>query len=220
MKAKRIFSCFFSLLILSLMGQQKQDSVETRWKYTPNFLVGIDILGAGTSFFSDRKVFQGSVTSRVVENWYAVLDAGFEKNRYDRNGYDADASGPFGKIGVLYMLAHDAENPLNGFYGGGKLAASFYQQEYRQVPIRGYGETEFFQSFPESRQSSYWLEAAVGGRVQLFESPFYIDVSVQPRYLLFSTTQEEIKPMIVPGFGKSASKFAVGFTWSLAYSFK
>lgn len=218
MRAKRIFFFCFSLWFVAGSAQQSPGAVvvdSTARKY----LVGVDLLSAGLSIFSPRKVVQGSVTTHISGSIYGIAEAGFEKNIYDRNGYDVAAHGPFLKAGALYMLAYDAENRLNGFYGGAKLAASFYQQEYRAVPIRGFGDAETVQRFPESRQSSYWIEALVGGRVQLFDTPFYIDVAAQPRYLLHSTKQENIRPMIVPGFGRSASNFNFGFSWSVAYAF-
>ncbi len=219
MKAKRIFTFFFSFLLVIAFAQKKQDSLKVKWKYEPNFLVGFDVLNAGIGAFSDRKLFQGFVSSKVKGNWYAIADVGFEKNIYQKNGYDASVSGPFLKLGTLYMLAHDQENPMNGFFVGGKLAGSYYNQEYKAVPIRGYGGSDFSQAFPQSTQSSYWMEINIGGRVQLFDSPFYIEATAQPKYLVFSTTQDEIKPMIVPGFGKSSAKFNIGFSWNIAYSF-
>ena len=202
-----------------IFAQKEKDSLQKKFSYTPNFLVGLDVLNAGAAVFSDRKLFQGFFSTNVKDNWYAVGDVGFEKNVYQKNGYDAMVNGPFLRLGALYMLAHDQLNTKNGFFAGGKLAASFYSQEYKRVPIRGFGDSEFSQSFPESTQSSYWLEANIGGRVQLFESPFYIEVTAQPKYLIFSTTQDEIIPMIVPGFGKSSAKFNMGFSWNIAYSF-
>ena len=219
MNPRLIFSFFFSLFFLNSFAQKGQDSIKTKWKYEPNFMVGVDVLNAGIGIFSDRKLFQGFVSSRISEHVHAVAEAGFEKNIYQKNGYDASVDGPFLKLGAFYMLANDKENPLNGFYAGGKLAGSFYNQEYKAVPVRGYGGSETSVAFPASSQSSYWIEATVGGRVQLFDSPFYIDVTAQPRYLLFSTTQDDIKPIIVPGFGKSSAKFNVGFSWNIAYSF-
>ncbi len=219
MNQKLIFSFFFSLLLAFSSAQQQQDTLAAKWKYEPNFMVGIDVLNGGLAAFGDRKVFQGFVSSRVSRNIHAVADVGFEKNIYQKNGYDAVANGPFLKLGAFYMLAQDRENALNGFYGGAKAAASFYNQEYYAVPVRGYGGSDTSASFPASSQSSVWLEGTVGGRIQLFESSFYIDVNVQPRYLLFSSTQEDIQPMIVPGFGRSSSKFNVGFSWNIAYSF-
>ena len=219
MKAKRIFTFFFSFLLTVTFAQKKKDSLEVKWKYEPNFLVGFDVLNAGIGAFSDRQLFQGFVSSKVKGNWYAVADAGFENNIYQKNGYDASVSGPFVKFGALYMLANDAENPMNGFFVGGKVAGSYYQQEYKAVPIRGFGGSDVSQAFPQSNQSSLWMEVNIGGRVQLFESPFYIEATAQPKYLVFSSTQDEIKPMIVPGFGKSSAKFNIGFSWNVAYSF-
>lgn len=219
MKTKRIFSFFFSVLFVLSLAQTQQDSTKFKWKYQPNFLVGIDVLNAATGLFSDRMLYQGFVSSRLTKNIHAVVDAGFERNVYQKNGYDATVKGPFLKLGAFYMLASDRENPMNGFYLGGKLSGSFYSQEYKAVPVRGYGGSETSVAYPASSQSSFWLEGAVGGRVQLFESPFYIEVNIQPRYLLFSTKQEDIQPMIVPGFGKSSGKFNVGFAWNIAYFF-
>jgi hypothetical protein len=219
MKAKPIFSFFFSFILILNFSQKKQDSLQKKWKYEPNILLGFDVLNAGTAAFSDRKLFQGFISTNVKDKWYAVADLGFDKNSYQKNGYDVSASGAFLRLGALYMLANDKENPRNGFLTGAKVAGSFYKQEYKAVPIRGFAGSDISQSFPSSQQSSYWLEANLGGRVQLFELPLYIEVTVQPKYLVFSTTQENIKPMIVPGFGKSSSNFNMGFSWNIAYAF-
>ena len=220
MNLKLIFTFFFSVFFSFGFAQIKeQDTIQTQLKYEPNFMVGFDLLNAGIGVFSDRKLFQGFVSSRITKNIHGVADVGFEKNIYQKNGYDASVNGPFLKLGAFYMLANDRENEMNGFYAGGKVGGSFYQQEYKAVPVRGFGGSATSISFPGTSQSSYWIEGTVGGRVQLFQSPFYIDVNVQPKYLVFSTTQDEIQPMIVPGFGKSSAKFNMGFSWNIAYQF-
>ena len=220
MNPKLIFSFFFSVFFSFGFAQIKeQDTIQTQRKNEPNFMVGFDLLNAGIGVFSDRKLFQGFVSSRITKNIHGVADVGFEKNIYQKNGYDASVNGPFLKLGAFYMLANDRENEMNGFYAGGKVGGSFYQQEYKAVPVRGFGGSATSISFPGTSQSSYWIEGTVGGRVQLFQSPFYIDVNVQPKYLVFSTTQDEIQPMIVPGFGKSSAKFNMGFSWNIAYHF-
>lgn len=220
MNPKLIFTFFFSVFFSFGFAQIKeQDTIQTQRKYEPNFMVGFDLLNAGIGVFSDRKLFQGFVSSRITKNIHGVADVGFEKNIYQKNGYDASVNGPFLKLGAFYMLANDRENEMNGFYAGGKVGGSFYQQEYKAVPVRGFGGSATSISFPGTSQSSYWIEGTVGGRVQLFQSPFYIDVNVQPKYLVFSTTQDEIQPMIVPGFGKSSAKFNMGFSWNIAYQF-
>lgn len=219
MKTKRIFSYFFSLFFCFHFAQKSKIEEKPKWKYEPNFMVGVDVLSAGVSFFSDRKLYQGFVSSKLKKNLHGIVDVGFEKNVYQKNGYDAEVNGPFLKLGGFYMMMQDQQQELNGFYLGGKLGASFYNQEYKAIPVRGYGGSSSSVSFPSSMQSSYWFEATAGGRVQLFESNFFIDVNVQPKYLVYTTKQEDIKPMIVPGFGKSSGKFNFGFAWSIAYNF-
>lgn len=219
MKAKQIFTLFFSFFFLLNFAQQKDSVKVEKYRYQPNFMVGFDVLNAGLSVFSDRKLVQGFVSTKMRKNIHAVADLGFEKNIYNKNGYDAKASGVFVKLGGFYMLVQDPENEFNGFYAGPKLGASFYNQEYTAVPVRGSQGGDVFVSFPSSTQSSYWFEGSIGGRVQLFDTGFYIDVNVQPRYLLFTTKQESIFPMIVPGFGRSSGKFNLGFAWNIAYKF-
>ncbi len=220
MKTKRIFTFFFSIVYMLGFAQDNNQEVKKgKWKYEPNFMVGGDILNAGVSFFSDRKLYQGFISSKIKDNIHGIVEAGFESNVYQKNSYDAKASGPFLKLGAFYMLAKDPENEFNGFYGGGKIGGSFYTQEYKAVPVRGFGGSSSSVGFPSSTQSSYWLEGTIGGRVQLFESDFFIDVNLQPRYMVATTKQDEIQPMIVPGFGKSSSKFNMGFAWNIAYKF-
>lgn len=219
MKTKLIFTSFFSLLGLLFSAQEKKEAEKEKWKYEPNFMVGVDVLNTGVSFFSDRQLFQGFISSKIKGNIHAIVEAGFEKNIYQKNGYDATVNGPFFKVGGFYMLARDPENEFNGFYGGAKIGGSFYTQEYFAIPIRGFGGSSSSVSMPASSQSSFWLEGTIGGRVQLFTSNFFIDVNMQPRYLMVTSKQDEVVPMIVPGFGRSSSKFNMGFAWSIAYKF-
>ncbi|MDN3691154.1 DUF6048 family protein [Chryseobacterium tructae] len=221
MKTRLIFTFFFSLFGILIWAQEKkkEEVKKTHWKYKPNFTVGLDVLNTGVGFFSDRKLYQGFISSKINGNVHAIAEAGFEKNIYQKNGYDAKVNGPFVKLGAFYMLAKDKENEFNGFYAGGKVAGSFYNQEYMAIPVRGYGGSNSSVSFPSSSQSSFWLEGTLGGRVQLFESNFYIDVNLQPRYLAYTSKQDDISPMIIPGFGKSSSKFNMGFAWNIAYKF-
>ncbi|WP_292009222.1 DUF6048 family protein [Chryseobacterium sp.] len=219
MKTRLIYTFFFSLISILSFAQETKEVKKEKWNYKPNFMVGFDVLNTGVSFFSDRQLYQGFLSTKLKDNVHGIVEAGFEKNIYQKNGYDAKVNGPFLKLGLFYMLAKDKENEFNGFYAGGKLAGSFYNQEYMAVPVRGYGGSNSSIAYPSSTQSSYWIEGTIGGRVQLFESNFYIDVNLQPRYLVYTTKQDDIQPMIVPGFGRSSSKFSMGFAWNIAYKF-
>jgi hypothetical protein len=220
MKIKHLFFCFFSFSFLFSFGQEKNTSKKTLLNtYQPNFMVGIDVLNAGIGFFSDRKLYQGFVSTELKPRLHAILDVGFEKNTYNKSGYHISANGSFVKLGTVYMLISDPENRFNGFYAGGKIVGSIYSQEYFSVPVKGFQAGDYSVAFPQTTQSTYWVEGAVGARIQLFSSPVYIDANIQPKYLVYTTKQDGIQPMIVPGFGESISSFGFGYSWSLAYKF-
>ena len=222
MRTKSIFILGFSVCSLVAFSQQKQDERKQdsiKWKYTPNFIIGADVLSLGSGIFGDRQLIQGYVSSRVNKRIHAVLDLGYDKNIYQKNGYDAAADGFFAKLGGFYMLASDPENAFNGFFAGAKLAASFYSQEYKAIPVKGKYSEGVSLAFDPSSQSSYWMEAVLGARIQVFDSNFFIDVNLQPKYLVSHTQQDEIVPPRVPGFGRSSGKFNMGFSWNLACKF-
>lgn len=222
MKAKSIFISAFSLVSVFAFSQKKEEPKKqdtAKWKYTPNFIIGADVLNLGAAFFGDRKLYQGFVSSRINRKIHAVVDLGYDKNIYQKNGYDAKADGLFLKAGGFYMLASDPENAFNGFYAGAKLAGSFYSQEYMAIPVKGRNNEGVIIALEPSTQSSYWIEGAIGARIQVFESNFFIDVNIQPRYLAYTTKQDDVAPMIVPGFGRSSGSFNMGFSWNLAYKF-
>ncbi|QOR74749.1 hypothetical protein IMZ16_04840 [Cruoricaptor ignavus] len=215
MRYARTYILLFSLVSAAAFPQNAERKKAEAFR----LMAGLDVANAGISLFSDRKIFQGYVSAKVSGDIHANGEAGHEKNIYSKNGYDAEAMGPFVKLGAFYMLAKDSENDLNGFFAGANLAASFYRQHFFKIPVRGFQGQEYFLEMPEAAQSSYWVEANVGGRVQPFKSPFYIDLRAQPKYLVYSVKQENIKPMIVPGFGKSSGRFNFGFSWNLSYKF-
>lgn len=228
MKTRPIFFCFFSLTAILVSAQKMPEQKEippreTGAKQQPirfrHWLVGADVLNASLAIFSDRKLFQGSISTSYNSKIMLMAEAGFEKNHYDKLGYSADASGPFAKAGAAYTLLEDGTHPDNRFYAGLKLAASFYKQKYEAVPVKGAQGLSAIFSLPASSQSSYWAEIVLGGRIQLFETNFFLDANVQPRYLVYTTKQESLYPMIVPGFGRSSGKFNLGYYWGVAYLF-
>ena len=217
MKTRHICIFIFSFLFSSISAQDtlssKKNARFTRWQ------VGVDVLNAAISTFSPRKTAQVSVLTNVAPRWETVAELGFQRNNYQKNNYDATAQGLFAKLGGQYILVQDPESDVNCVYAGLKLAVAAYRQEYKSVPVRGSGTNTSQVAYEPSNQLSFWAEGAAGGRVQLFDSKVILDMTVQPRILVGGTKQEDIQPMIVPGFGRSSGKFTIGFSWSVGYRF-
>ncbi len=136
MKTKLTFILFFSFC-LGFFSRERFS--KTKYQYKPNFTVGIDVLNGVLSTFSDRKLFQKDMFLLRLRKIFMRCSVGFEKNIYQKNGYDATANGIFGKLGGYYMLSIDSENPDNGFYAGAKWQQVFTVREYKKVPTRGFG---------------------------------------------------------------------------------
>ena len=86
MKTRLIYSLIFSVFgLLTLSAQEKVEVEKPKWKYEPNFIVGVDILNLGASFFSDRQFFQGFISSKVKDNLHGIVEAGFDKNIYQNS---------------------------------------------------------------------------------------------------------------------------------------
>jgi len=212
MKILRLFILFFSIIIIQISAQAKKNKF--------NLMIGFDALHLGLGEFTDQRMFQFFASTEVKPKAHLVMEVGYEENKYDKNAYDVVADGNFIKAGMLYMFNTEVEDRQNGFYIGGKLATSFYWQYIMSIPIRGpigIGNSEI--SLSKSPQSAYWIDASVGGRVRILGTNFFIDAQIQPKYLIFSTKQENITPMVIPGFGVDAGAFKLGFMWSLAYLF-
>jgi len=183
-------------------------------------MIGFDALNLGLAKFTDQKMFQAFVSSEIKPKTHLLLDVGHEKNRYDKNAYHVLAEGNFIRTGILYMFNTEPSDIQNGFYVGGKFSASFYSQYIESIPIKGsIGVRNSETQFPVSSQSAYWLEIALGGRVRVLKTKFFVDAQIQPKYLFVSTKQENIVPMVIPGFGTDAGALKFGFMWSIAYLF-
>ena len=62
MKTKLTFILFFSLGFF--FAQDKKDSIKPKYKYEPNLAIGVDVLNAAMSAFSDRKLFQAHASTK------------------------------------------------------------------------------------------------------------------------------------------------------------
>jgi hypothetical protein len=62
MKTKLTFILFFSL---GFFFPRKKDSIKPKYKYEPNLAIGVDVLNAAMSAFSDRKLFQAHASTKV-----------------------------------------------------------------------------------------------------------------------------------------------------------
>lgn len=230
---------YISLLAISAIGLQahaQEDSIalETKvlvketqsiadslkgYKKAGNLFVGVDLFNPIMSAFTDKQGAQAMVSYRVYKKWNAVLEVGYEKNHYDELDWNVDVNGIYGKIGFNWFVSQDYQDASNGFYTGMRFAYAAYEQTINQYPIRTSGnQVDQFGSLPSENVSSYWIELVGGARVKLL-SNFYADVSIRPEIYVGSSKQEDIDPLVIPGYGKDFGPINFSVFWGITYKF-
>lgn len=194
----------------------QSDSVSTK-KKTGDLFIGVDLFNPIMAAFSEKQGGQAMVSYRVFKKWHAVLEVGVEKNHYDELDWDVDVNGVYAKLGFNWFVSQDYENPSNGFYAGMRFAYASYEQSINQYPIRlANNQVDEYGSLPAENVSAYWVEILGGARVKMFQN-FYADVSIRPEIFVGAKKQENIDPLIIPGYGKDIGPINFSVFWGLTY---
>jgi len=223
MQHQLILSFLLSLVATNFLFAQNDTIVATNdtipaAKKVSDLYIGVDLGTPAQAIFTDKQGVQIGVHYQLSTKWVAVVELGYEKNRYNESSWDVDVDGVYGKVGANWFITQEDSNYTNGFYLGGRLAFSNYNQTINQYPIRdinastiiGYGSKE------TAAVSSYWVEVVVGGRVQLYKN-LYADFSVHPAVYLGSKKQEDIDPLVIPGYGRNNGPFNLPIFWGISY---
>ncbi|WP_128330157.1 DUF6048 family protein [Apibacter sp. HY039] len=211
-------------LFLGVFSYSQQPTIDSTFIIPKQrqMFVGVDLFNPIASFFSDKKNISGYISYKIKNRWLAVGELGYEKNIYKYNDWDVSAKGVFAEFGVNYILTNNYENTGEGFFIGARFAFSPYKQTINQYPVKGVnsdGQTQIISSssLPEKNVSSGWFEGLVGAKVQLGQSPFYLDFMIRPKFLIFSNKQEGIDNLVIPGYGKNKGNANISLFWGVSY---
>jgi hypothetical protein len=236
MKPIRTYISLLAISALSIQAQAQEDSIalETQTlvketislsdslqghKRAGNLFVGVDLFNPIMSAFTDKQGGQAMISYRVYKKWNVVAELGYEKNHYDELDWDVDVDGIYAKLGFNWFVSQDHQDASNGFYTGLRFAYAAYKQTINQYPIRTSGnQVDQYGSLPTANVSSYWVEIVGGARVKLL-SNFYADVSIRPEIYIGSAKQEDISPLVIPGYGKDIGPINFSVFWGLTYKF-
>lgn len=233
MNQKPIYILFWAISLIGFPIYGQQDSIhletetlvkekEPRIKSAHSagdLFVGADLYAPVLSAFTDRQGGQAMLSYRVYKKWNVVAEVGYEKNKYDELDWKIDVDGTYFKLGFNWFVSQDHENQSNGFFTGLRFAYATYKQTVNQYPVRfSNNQVAEYGSLPEANVSAYWIELVGGARVRLWQN-FYADMSIRPEIYLGSKKQENIDPLVIPGYGKDIGPMNFGVFWGLTYKF-
>lgn len=234
MNQRPIYILFWVISLLGFQLHAQEDSVQIETKTivkevkdtiqfpkghrkVGNLFVGVDLFTPTLSAFTDRQGGQAMISYRVYKKWNAVAEVGYEKNKYDELDWKIDVDGLYFKVGFNWFASQDHEDASNGFYTGLRFAYAAYKQRINQYPIRlPNNQVDVYSSLPPANVSAYWMELVGGARIRLIPN-FYADVSIRPEIYLGSKKQENIDPLLIPGYGKDIGPINFSVFWGLTY---
>lgn len=223
MQRTLILSFLLSLVATNTLFAQNDtvaitnDSIKPIQKVS-DLYIAVDLATPAQAIYSDKQGIQASLSYQLNKKWVAVAEIGYEKNKFDEAQWKVDVDGMYAKVGANWFFTQEDSNFTNGFYLGARIAYAAYNQKINQYPIRDINASEIidYGSKEKASVSSYWFELVIGGRLQLHKN-LYADFSLHPAVYLGSKKQEDIDPLVIPGYGRNNGPFNLPVFWGISY---
>jgi hypothetical protein len=205
---------FLLILVLSIDLVHAQDTIDFPLKIR----VGVEVSGPAL-YYSNKNILQTEayIGADLNERSSVILGGGYLKYNYSQSNYDFINKGIFVRTGIEFNLLKPEKS--QGKYWAG---LGFH-----------YGLSHFTSNVPFFRQDTYWgsvsssiekrtnwghfVEATPGVRAELFKN-ITVGWTISLRFLVYTNTGNDLKPLFFPGFGNGAKTFSSGISYFLVYN--
>ncbi|MBN1187775.1 MAG: hypothetical protein JXB49_36215 [Bacteroidales bacterium] len=215
----RIYGLFFSILLSSaLIAQEKGETKESFFR-PDGIIVGVDVSKFLLNVLQpERTEFEGSLDLGLNENFYLVGEFGVTDYKYTGGDflYDYYSDGYYWRTGFCYNFLKDRER--DDLVSVGLLFghASFnHSAENLSIIDNRYGLLNISSlSFPD--QQANWIEPYFALKVEIFAN-FFLGWSLRAKAFLGGSDFDELKPNVLPGFGKFNGNSNACVTYNIYY---
>lgn len=156
--------------------------------------------------------------ARINPDWYIAVEAGWNKTHLDNKPvFDYKSNGYFIKAGADYnLLKPSFPFESNMVYLGFRYGIARMEREIPgyQIDYPYWGNING--SFATKTLLPQWAEAIVGLKVEVLNNLF-LDWGLHLRLLTTRNVDKEIKPYLIPGFGKATSNAVFDANYTISY---
>ncbi len=202
------------IILSSLTLAKGQDTLYIPLKIN----AGIEALGPGDYFINKQTLStEAYVSMDLNEKLGVALNAGYLNYDFSQYNYAYLNKGFFIRAGVDFNMLKPKKS-IGKYWAGISLryGISHYQWEVPELSQSNYWG-EFSSSIPASKSWGHFLEVAPGMRAEVFRN-FSMGWSVSLRMLLYSGSNEDLKPIYFPGFGNAEKRFTTGFSYFIVWN--
>jgi hypothetical protein len=186
--------------------------------------IGADLSGPAAKILNPGKSeLEMNIVIGNFNNFQFDAEAGFFAYNLKAdtgNSYNYSSSGNFGRFGFDYnTFKKNLPGENNYVLFGLRYGISTMQHNANNIVIRDKNWGDRQANFSESNINSRWFEITGGLRIQIYRN-IGAGWTARFKYMLDAGVNAHgVKPYYIPGFGKGADNTALGFTYSLYYTF-
>ncbi len=188
--------------------------------FHPALRIGVDVSGFARQII-EPEVFpiEVSVDFEWRENLFAVVEGGMLTANMERETHQYTADGFFGRAGADYNLLQLITDPSNdAILVSLRYGYSRFRQEAPLIIIPDGYWGDHQTSVDADTYQAHWMEAGIGLKTEVFRN-FFIGWSLRGKILLSATSEPEMDPYYVGGYGSSGGNTAMTLHYSLYYRF-
>jgi hypothetical protein len=212
---KRMLKYFFSIGILLLITYD----LCSQSQRIKGLRLGVDLSRFSLYYFApEREAYEFSGDFEVARDLYVVGEYGSEKISLEKPTFNYKSDGNYFRLGVDWnFLESENPNDYEMVYGGIRFGyASLYHSADNIIISDPYWGSVASASTSEINYNAQWVEILTGIRAELFRN-FFIGWSVRGRIRLTHSSDDILKPYIIPGYGNGIKKATIGFNFSIFY---
>lgn len=212
----RIFVYFFSLLLI--LGSPENVLAQDTIMIPLKIKVGLEVSGPVTYFIEKNNLsVEGYFSADINEKAAAVLAAGYLDYNYSQYNYTYLNKGAFIRAGVDFnLLSPDKAMGKYWFGVGLRYGLSRFTSEYPTFYKENYWGVKS-SSISKKTNWGHFLEVSPGVRAEIFKN-FSMGWTVSLRFLLYTGTGKNLRPIYFPGFGNGGKTVTAGLNYFLVWN--
>lgn len=210
-------ACMLSLVMLVLVSRIAGAQYRSDEKY--GFRIGAVISDIPQHYLNPyRTDLEVQTDLRVDSDWYAAADVGWNKTHLDNPGiFQYNSSGYFLRVGADYnLLKMSYPQEANMIYAGFRYGIARMR---RSIPLYQISDPYWGNvksSFPPKTLLPMWGELILGLKVEVLDN-FFMGWSLHTRILVTQNVDKEVRPYLIPGFGKATGNAVFDFNYTISY---
>jgi hypothetical protein len=214
---KRTLKYSFSLLAIFavMLPMKAQDGMRLRGPRISYDLASLTLL----YFDPDRMIYTISLDYEMKQDFYPVIDLGYQHVRIARDYYDYTSDGMFARVGAdVNLLNYNKQvDVYEMMYVGGRYGFSLFNQQAENIMVTD----SYWGDFSNGQIKKYpmhahWISLAGGMRAEVFRN-FFMGWSVFMNIRFYQSGAKGTVPYNIPGFGKGENRVTVTFNYSVSY---